>query len=60
MTEAEARGIAVSYIKKFFPNASPEYIGDDQQFFFYSVRFEVGYRNYGVLKENGKVFPFPQ
>lgn len=60
MTEAEARGIATNYIKKFFPGALPEYIGDDQQFFFYSVRFEVGYRNYGVLKANGKVLPCPQ
>lgn len=60
MTETEARKIAIDHIKKFFPDTTPEYIGEDQWFYFYSIKHEVGYTNYGVLKENGRVLPCPQ
>mgnify|MGYP003157096546 CR=1 FL=1 len=55
MTETEARIIITDYLKKISKETPPEYIGDDQQCYFYTVRYQVGYQNYGVLKETGKV-----
>ena len=60
MTETEARIIITDYLKKISKETPPEYIGDDQQCYFYTVSYQVGYQTYGVLKETGKVLPCPQ
>ena len=45
MTETEARIIITDYLKKISKETPPEYIGDDQQCYFYTVRYQVGYQN---------------
>ena len=37
MTETEARIIITDYLKKISKETPPEYIGDDQQCYFYTV-----------------------
>ena len=39
MTETEARIIITDYLKKISKETPPEYIGDDQQCYFYTVRY---------------------